>query len=186
MNRTAALDVEASMAAAASNMRRVAQYGVYTGRLLTREAVRYFDRCRLFHRETGSLLVFTRDAGYHSSGWWKNPDYEHCLHLSLSFRPLEDDRGALPKDRRLTDRWIDLFFGDTKRLLWAESPFSPEGKQRDVWHYRLFTDPTYAVPLLPRGEVYSKQFTELGWLSWSDLGYEREQAPQTGSGTAEG
>lgn len=124
-------------------------------------------RCSGYHEGTGTKLIFTRDAGMHTSGWWKNPDYERCWHLSLSFvNPLTGE--PLPKDVQLTKQWLETFFGEHQRYLWSESPKSEEGKQRDVWHYRIFCDPAWQ-PIIPRGEVYSREHTEAGWLSFSDL-----------------
>jgi len=50
----------------------------------------------------------------------------------------------------------------------AVPPYSSGGKANEVWHYRVFTNPA-GEPILPRGEVYSREFTEKGWLSFSDL-----------------
>jgi hypothetical protein len=43
-----------------------------------------------------------------------------------------------------------------------------------VWHYRLFADPSWAA-IVPRGEVYSTELTEAGYLSFSELGYQTAQ-----------
>lgn len=202
MLRTTAIDMEQEMAQLAADMRRVAKYGHYTGRLDTPEQARYFRRCeREYFRQgspLGTRLLFTRDHGMHDCGWWKNPAYNQCLHLSLSFFDLEAGvapvadplpfptgmkmvaaLGPLPQNRALAGKWCELFFGDWSRLLWAEPPFSSEGKRRDVWHYRVFTDPMYTVPLLPWGEVYSRGLTERGWKSWSDLHAEPQEAAHT-------
>lgn len=154
-------------AGVAQEMRRVAIHsGTYDG-IATEANLRLIDGCRARHEPTGTLLIFTRDAGAHSGGWWKNPDYERCWHLSLSFEDPETGEAA-PKDVKLTQEWLELFFGEYQRLLWAEPPYTPQGKRKDVWHYRLFCDPSW-TPLLPRGEVYTKQFTESGWMSFSEL-----------------
>jgi len=126
-------------------------------------------------------LIFTRDFGHHTSGWWKNPDYEHCLHLSLGFIDRAVNRN-LPRDECLSSEWCRLFFGDLVRFIWAEPPYTAIGKAIDIWHYRVFTAPDYELPVLPRGEVYSREMTERGWLSYSDLKYERWQAPIDESG----
>jgi hypothetical protein len=102
----------------------------------------------------------------HSIGWWKNPDYERCEHLSLSFRYA--DGTAAPHDHKLGRAWALAFFGEHARKLWVEPPYSPYGKQWDVYHYRLFVDPAWK-PILPRKEVYTLEFTALGWKSWSEL-----------------
>ncbi len=123
-------------------------------------------------------IIFTRDAGHHSSGWWKNPDYERCWHLSISFLGMP---GAIPVpfEKAEAERIAQGFFGDHARWCWVERPYSPEGKARDVWHYRLFCDPSWA-PIQPRGEVYSKEATPADWRSFSEIhGYQPalDQAP---------
>jgi hypothetical protein len=114
------------------------------------------------------VLLFTRDVGHHTSGWFKNPDYERCYHLSLSFWDLER-RVARPFEGRLARAWVRAFYRDWTRLVWEESatlrslPRLPE-----VRHYRVFCDARWQ-PILPRGEVYSREFTEKGWKSFSEL-----------------
>lgn len=130
----------------------------------TRES--YFMRCRMVDFKLGIVGIFTRDVGYHSSGWWKNPDYERCYHLSLSFFDPES-RQARPRDKGLTAMVLDGLFARDKRLIWCEPPYTAEGKRDDVWHYRLFCDKAW-TPIKPRGEVYGKELTEANWLSWSD------------------
>jgi hypothetical protein len=127
----------------------------------------YFERCIAQHRPTGTIIIFTRDEGMHTSGWWKN---KRCLHLSLSFRNPETG-DPVSRDVKLSREWLEVFFHDNQRLIWAEPPYSDEGKGSDVWHYRVFCDPFW-VPMLPRGEVYSREFTEVGWKSFSELGFE--------------
>jgi hypothetical protein len=151
----------------AREMIRVANtVGTYDG-IATERNANLIDRCKGYHVTTGSLIIFTRDAGHHSSGWWKNPEYERCWHLSLSF---VDPLTLKPRDKDilLTDKWIQAFYHDNKRYLWSESPFSPIGKHRGVWHYRVFCNEGWS-PIIPKGEVYSKELTEAGWKSFSDL-----------------
>lgn len=136
--------------------------GTWNGGVLTP----YFQSCRYVDGNTGTLLLFTRDVGYHSSGWWKNPDYERCRHLSLSFFDPET-REPRPRDCLATREIVKLFFGRDRRLLWCEPPYSDDGKRSDVWHYRLFCDPGWQ-PIKPRGEVYNRELTEAGWKSYSD------------------
>lgn len=171
----------------ADTMRSWAASGHYDG--WVDRTGHYASQCTALHLSTGTRLMFTRDVGMHSSGWWKNPDYERCWHLSLSFcEPstiiLRDQypKGVRPgnvfmakvaatgvgRDKNLSRMWTDAFFRADTRLLWVESPYSPEGKAADVWHYRLFCAPNW-TPILPRGEVYSKEFTEMGWKSFSDV-----------------
>lgn len=135
----------------------VARKGIFDG---TFETAAYLDTCRWFLERYDCILIFTRDTGYHTCGWWKNPDYERCWHLSLSFP------GGW--SRKKAGHIIDRIFGGKKRLLWCEPPYSNEGKQAGVYHYRLFCDERWQ-PIMPRGEVYSTRFTELGWKSFSEL-----------------
>ena len=53
-------------------------------------------------------------------------------------------------------------------MAWIEKPYTPEGRRIDVWHYRLFCDAAWE-PILPRGEVYSRDLTGAGWRSFSDI-----------------
>ena len=157
-----------------SHMRLTAAKYFFTGRdiELDREVL---TLCSYFHKESGTRLVFTRDVGYHSSGWWKNPDYERCYHLSLSFSGIDGNQVfELPKSRLLTKDWIDLFFGTNKEYLWTEPPYSQDGKRADVWHYRLFCDESW-TPFKPQGEVYDRSWTPAGWKSYSDLKHDLER-----------
>jgi hypothetical protein len=154
-------------AAVAEDRKRIARYGVFTG-VGDRENARYLDRGRAYHATSGTVLCFTRDTGHHTSGWWKSPDFESCLHLSLSFRD-PDTRQVAPRDKALTKEWVGLFFGNDAAKLWCEPPYSAEGKRLEVWHYRLFCHTPGWHPIVPRGEVYSRELTEAGWLSYSDV-----------------
>ena len=156
---------------------RQASQGINTGTAAHGNLI-YLSNCTAAHYPTGTQLILTRDIGHHTSGWWKNPDYERCLHLSLCFRDPETGEPR-EKDREVTDEWLTAVFGETRRLAWSEPPYTAEGKKRDVWHYRVFyADACFTVPILPRGEVYSKEFTERGWLSYSDLQAEHDKARQ--------
>mgnify|MGYP006976407796 FL=1 len=137
--------------------------------------------CTHQHRPSGSQMIYTRDADAHLSGWWKNPDYARCLHLSLSYRNVRD-RSAygreMPHDHRLSEQWCRLFFGQHVRWLWCEPPYTEVGKQFDTWHYRLFMTPGWLSPLKPRGEVYSRDNTPARWMSWSDVQEQRAKLGQ--------
>lgn len=154
-------------AGVAKEMRRRALQGFFRGSLNNPHDIAYFKSCEAYHIPTGTQLILTRDAEMHTCGWFKNPDYERCWHLSLSFFDVETNSRA-DKDPQLTDEWLALFFGDDKRLLWAEPPSSEIGKRADCWHYRLFCDEHWQ-PILPRGEVYSRELTEVGWKSFSEV-----------------
>lgn len=108
-----------------------------------------------------ATVVFTKDTGYHTSGWWKNPDYERCWHLSISF-----------VEKKPLKKIIENLFGPFENLIWVEPPYSKEGKSRDIYHYRLFCDEHWQ-PIKPRGEVYNTDFTERGWKSFSALQYDK-------------
>lgn len=159
------------MAAVASELRRRAKHGLFDGRE-SPEGWRYIRHCRVEDNTTGTRLIFTRDAGHHTSGWLKNPDYERCWHLSTSPIPslilLPGQQQLAELDRGMRAAWVKAFFGEDLRYLWSESPKTPEGKRNDVWHWRLFCDEHW-VPLLPRKEVYSREFTEEGWRSASQV-----------------
>lgn len=160
-----------------------AQRGLYDGRM-TRANQGLISLCRHGLRlapDLSAVVIYTRDVGHHSGGWWKNPEYERCFHLSLSFCAGDPRRGAagVPFDRPTAEVIARQFFGDDARWAWIEGPYSPEGRAHDVWHYRLFCDPAWA-PILPRGEVYSRDWTPADWRSFSDIhGWtpEVDQAP---------
>jgi hypothetical protein len=112
-------------------------------------------------------VLYTRDVGHHSNGWWKNPDYERCLHLSMSF--LDRETGAaMDFSVKRADPVAKAFWGDDRRMAWIEKPYSQEGKSAGVWHYRLFCDAGWQ-PFQPRAEVYSKEDTPADWKSFSEL-----------------
>ena len=147
----------ASNAETFGRMMKVAQSGVFDGLSMSDP---YLERCRWWLEGYGCIAILTRDTGYHPSGWWKNPDYERCYHLSVSFP------GGMK--RSCLEKILKGLFGYDRRLLWCEPPYSEAGREADVWHYRLFCDPAWQ-PLKPRGEVYTREFTEAGWKSFSEL-----------------
>lgn len=112
-------------------------------------------------------LIYTRDVGHHSSGWWKNPQYERCFHLSISFC-VNPTNAPLPFRKPFAERVAKAFWGDDCRKAWVEPPYSEHGKHCDVHHYRLFCDPAWS-PILPHGEVYDKSDTPPGWKSFSEI-----------------
>ena len=156
-------------------LRLTANTGIfYGGSFLTIDNdSNYMRSCSAYHRQTGSMIIFTRETGYHSQGWWKHPDYERCYHLSLSFRdPITQE--PRPFDKKLAAEWIKSFLGNDHTLTWCEPPCYAEGKSVGVHHYRLFCDPEWQA-IKPRGEVYNTCFTEKGWKSFSDLHYKPER-----------
>ena len=139
-----------------NRIRKTAETGIHLGDGLTP----YLRECTWFLEKFACTLVFSRDAGHHTCGWWKNPDYERCYHLSLSWRA--------GRNKNAFNTIIISLFGRNKKLIWTEGPFSDVGKKNGVWHYRVFCDENWK-PIMPRGEVYNKRYTERGWKSFSDL-----------------
>jgi len=154
-------------ASVAEKLKHASIYGEFDGVMSNANAI-YLEDCKAFHSLTGTLLIFTRDTGHHTSGWFKNPDYERCLHLSLSFREPFNQQTPVQFNIALAKEWAELFFGEYTRLIWAESPKTEEGKYLEVHHYRVFCN-GFWQPFIPRKEVYTTDFTEKGWRSWSEL-----------------
>ena len=153
---------------------------LYDGRT-TPPAMQQITRCTHLYRvapDLGAIVLFTRDVGHHTGGWWKNPDYERCFHVSMSYRALPGEQ-TTDQQPDVSERIARAFYGDDARLCWVEGPYSAEGRSADVWHYRLFCDPAWN-PIKPRGEVYSKTWTPPDWRSFSEIhGYSptQDQAP---------
>lgn len=165
-------DIEKHMRSIATLMRLNAWRSTFDGTMSPR-AEWYVTRiCRRIDATTGTVLIFTRDTGHHTSGWMKNPDYERCLHLSLTAIPprivLPSGAQRVELDTKTKAAWLRAFFGAEARYTWEESAKSREGERAGVVHYRLFCDAAW-VPLMPRGEVYSSEFTEKGWRSASQV-----------------
>ncbi len=160
-------------------LKLAAMTGYYSGLIRSMADQVYLSRCTAGHTD-GTTLIFTRDTGHHSAGWFKNPDYERCWHLSVSFRDPETGESR-PFDHRESERWVKLFFRGNTNLLWCEPPYSPEGKLRGVHHYRLFCNEAWQ-PIKPRGEVYSREFTEKGWKSFSEIHGEKAKNTEFGMG----
>lgn len=173
MKRTREIDLEKHYESVARQLKNAARKGTFTGRF-NELGMAYMQRCGRADEVTGTKLFFTRDTGHHTSGWFKNPDYERCMHLSIS--PLEitglvTAQGrpvAISLDKAIEKAWVMAFFHDCLELVWAESPKSDMGKEARVWHWRVFCDEHW-VPILPRGEVYSREFIEKGWRSATEL-----------------
>lgn len=146
-------------------MWRWANSGVFDG---INTNTRYFTEARWYIPNDGVLLLFTRDKGMHDCGWFKNPDYNQCYHLSIScWNPIT--RQPAGYDPKLHRQWIHMVYGDWVKYIWHESPVNDNPSQPH--HYRVMTDSNWQ-PIIPRGEVYTKEYTALGWKSWSDQQYE--------------
>ena len=146
-----------------------AQRGIWTGRQTVRDEalIAHCSHQYLIRPDLAVGLIYTRDVGHHSSGMWKNPDYERCYHLSLGFLGMP---GAVPVpfEKAEAEEIVRAFWDDDARKAWVEPPYSDVGKERDVWHYRLFADAAWQS-IQPRKEVYSKDFTPAGWKSFSEV-----------------
>ena len=141
---------------ACRRIKSAAEKGIWGGQ----EVDAYMNSCTWCLLAYPATIIFTREEGYHSSGWWKNPEYERCYHLSISFRS--------GKEKKALEIVLMQLFGVHKNWLWVEPPYSAEGKASDVWHYRLFCNVLWQ-PIKPRGEVYDTELTERGWKSFSEL-----------------
>jgi hypothetical protein len=169
MKRQQRRRLERDMGRIASRMQAWAKTWTFNGQ--ENEAnMRALSLSRVVHHGSGAVILFTRDTGHHTSGWLKNPDYERCWHLSLSPIPghIIAPNYTAEMDATITKMWCEAFFGEHLRWVWAESPKSKAGMRAGVWHWRLFADENWE-PIKPRGEVYSTQFTELGWKSASEV-----------------
>jgi len=166
--------LEKRLAFVAAQMRIQAATSTFDG-TETPENLCYLARCKHDDYGTGYRIIFTRDTGMHSSGWFKNPDYERCMHLSLSPHATHFGHGvtgSIPwnePESGVEGLWVVALFGEHARLAWRESPKTRAGKELEVVHWRVFCDEHWQ-PILPRKEVYSKDFTERGWKSFSELG----------------
>lgn len=156
------------------------QRGFYDGRE-SLENMRLIELCTHILKlspHLGCSVIYTRDIGHHSSGWWKNPDYERCLHLSLSFREWRTGK-PVGYDKKHGQEIAIAFFGNDAAKCWVEPPYSDRGKKLAVYHHRLFCNAGWN-PILPKGEVYSKERTPADWKSFSEIyGWspKKEQAP---------
>lgn len=135
-------------------------YNANQGTFDGKNATEYFRSCYHFFEEPPHSVLFTRDVGAHTSGWKKNPDFERCYHLSLSFKS--------GSEKKLELKYLKSLFGENYKWLWIEPPFSILGKGRDIWHYRLFCDKNWKA-IRPKGEPYDTTNTPKGWKSFSEV-----------------
>lgn len=131
------------------------------------EAVMACRHYAMLNRDAMVSAIFQMETGYHSSGWWKNPDYDRCFHLSVSFLDPETLQ-FFPIKKRQAGFVAKKFFPENHNMTWYEGPYSQEGKKAGVNHYRLFCDPGWS-PITPRSEVYDKTWTPADWKSFSDI-----------------
>jgi len=150
--------------------KRRALRGFYNGRVdaPNQALIRACSHVLRFNPGLETSILYTRDIGHHTGGWWKNPDYERCLHLSVAYRHPMLPGQFLPHQHERSQEIAHAFFGDAAVLAWVERPYSAQGKRADVWHYRVFCDEGWN-PMKPRGEVYSREWTPAGWKSFSEV-----------------
>lgn len=154
---------------AADMVRKQALSGFWDGRTQTQ----YFNNCVWYWPKYHLSINLSRDINHHLGGWWKNPQYERCWHLSIAVQT--PDYGIPENHDKTTLHILKLIFGKQMKLVWSEPPFSEAGKKMNVWHYRVFCDEHWQA-FKPKGEVYSTELTERGFLSHSELVYHYEQA----------
>lgn len=106
-------------------------------------------------------ILLTYDYGHHACGWWKNSQYDECLHLSISisghrkgsnFKMLREPEQVTAAELHA---WSEAIFAplgpDVMKWLWLE-----HGKKtKAIEHVRLFYSKITQEPILPTGEVYS-------------------------------
>ena len=154
---------------AADMMRKRALTGLWDGKTQTP----YFAGCRWYWPKYEVSVILTRDVNHHLGGWWKNPQYEQCWPLSLANQSESGQPGA--KNESNTLKILKAVFADEIKNIWSEPPFTEQGKRFEIWHYRLFCDMAW-IPFKPKGEVYSTELTERGFLTYSELQNHYEQA----------
>ena len=109
-------------------------------------------------------VIYTYDVGHHTSGWWRNSDYERCLHLSITHPVFKSLTGLAtleaPSDAEVRE-WAKAAWPADWKKAWLEPPASvlsidvAENRRRPgVGHVRLFLD-VNLEPILPEGEVYN-------------------------------
>ncbi len=163
MKRTEQINCDKCIATLVANHSQSATSGEWNGKSLDS----YFKSCRRNNPFRGITTIFTRDVGYHTSGWWKNPDYEQCYHLSVSFFDPATLEPCLA-DKNIVRQLVKGFFTKYAKWVWIEPPYSQYGQESGVFHYRLFCNDAWQ-PIKPRGEVYSRELTAAGWYSFSDV-----------------
>lgn len=128
----------------------------------------YFQLAHRVH-DSGASLLFTRDFGMHSSGWFRNPDYDRCMHLSIGFFDMDTSQPR-PFEKQEAEMWVKLFYPKWQALIWHESSVMEKSDDRpEVHHYRVMMDAHWQA-IKPRGEVYSRELTEVGWKSFTEQG----------------
>ena len=157
---------EARIAAVARNLRHTAFRFPWDGRLAISPRHRWVGPGITEPRTTSITVTF--DFGYAGSGWWKNAEYDRCLHLSITHPTNRvvsrvDPRTKMPFNvfdcETPTDAevwaWAVALFGTDAAKAWVEPAASTLDPYRlpNVVHARVFCDDH--GPIIPTGEVYN-------------------------------
>jgi hypothetical protein len=167
--------------AIAGEMRAEASRGWYIG---TMETLQAFGARRVVDSRAEPELVvsilLTKDKMHHSVGWWRNAEYEYCIHASMAALTAEDAEAHNRKIRLLSGTgfnipkppyveipdldlrsWAYAIFGEHVNKVWFEPGGTDprltkeEAHGRSVMkHLRLFLEPETFQPFIPKGEVY--------------------------------
>lgn len=103
-------------------------------------------------------VILTFDVGYHASAWWKNSDFDRCLHLSFAWPGATfkwDSKIEAPTDKEIY-AWGEACFGEYAKWSWIEPAakvFDPH-RLSNMPHIRLFLDKGNQ-PIKVTGEVYT-------------------------------
>jgi hypothetical protein len=112
-----------------------------------------------------AVVILTRDNMV-TLGWWKNIEFAHCLHLSISFRDLATLESA-EWNARSASEIVKAVFHGAARLTWWEPAYSDHGKRRGVQHWRLFYAADWQTPIHPQGEPHTLN-VPAGWSGWTE------------------
>lgn len=144
---------------------------LFNGKASAENSVHIIRSSSLLHLDADRqiLVIYTRD--YRAAGvpWFKNPELQYCFHLSLALRGPRDK--PLPYNAEEGARVVRGFWGDDALRAWVEPAYNPEGQERDIWHYRLFTDEE-GKPIVPKGEIgelYRPRGAPKHWRRFSDV-----------------
>lgn len=121
----------------------------------------YLPRTRHYIAAVEMHAVFTRDEGYffRDEPFLPHPAFDRCLHLSISY-----GKGRTWRHRHdITQAACQGAFGIFLPHVWVQDPMVGGDVEHDRWHFRLFMDPTWAMPVAPRTPI-----RPLTYISWQD------------------
>jgi hypothetical protein len=108
---------------------------------------------RWYIENAHAMAILSRDNMV-KLGFWKNFEFENCVHLSVSFRA-PGTFEPLGWNERVARQIAGAVFGRDVRKTWWEPAYTEGGKTLSVGHFRLFYDPMWASSIVPKGEPYS-------------------------------